>query len=83
LPFTVTVSVSTGVLPPLTKSVNVIVPVGDEPPERTAESFRLGTVSDPSDTFAGLGVVISVGRQEPLMLTRPPLHPAACRKYPH
>lgn len=48
LPLTVTISVSTGVLP--WKSVKVIVPVGDEPPERTAESVSVGAVG-PSVTF--------------------------------
>ncbi len=56
MPFTVTVSVSIGVAPPLKNSVNVIVPVGLVPPDRTAESLSVIGVL-PSVALVGLGVV--------------------------
>ena len=41
LPLTVTVSVSTGVAPPLWNSVKVIVPVGLKPPASVAVSVKV------------------------------------------
>ena len=59
LPLTVTVSVSTGVAPPLWNSVKVIVPVGLKPPASVAVSVKV-TALGPSVTVVGMGAVVSV-----------------------
>src|SRR5262249_1322734 len=59
LPLTATASVST-VAPPGATSVKVIVPIGESPPERVAESRRV-TGLVPSVTVVGLGGVVSAG----------------------
>ncbi len=59
LPLTVTVSVSTGVVPPLWNSVKVIVPVGLKPPASVAVSVKV-TALGPSVTVVGMGAVVSV-----------------------
>ena len=79
LPLTVAVSVSTGVAPPLLYNVKVIVPVGELPPESTAESVRVVAV-EPSVTVAGLGVPASDGWGRPKgwmgpLRTLPPTRP--------
>ncbi len=57
---TVTISVSTGVVPPLWNSVKVMVPVGWKPPSRSPCPSSVTAVV-PSVTVVGLGAVVSVG----------------------
>src|SRR5260370_34356320 len=51
-----TVTVSVSIVAPLKISVNVIVPVGLRPPDRTAESLSV-IVLVPSGALVGFGVV--------------------------
>lgn len=59
MPLTVTVSVSTGMLPPLKYSVKVIVPVSSWPLATVAESVNVGAVVW-SVTLVELGVAVIV-----------------------
>ena len=58
---TVTVSVSTGVVPPLWNKVKMMLPAGLKPPANVAASVRIGGAVKPSVTVVGLGAVASVG----------------------
>ena len=60
LPLTVTVSVSTGVGPPLWNSVKVMVPVGLKPPDSVAASVKIGGAVGQRDR-GRVGAVMIVG----------------------
>ncbi len=61
LPVTVTVSVSTGVVPPLWNSVKVMVPVGLKAARQRGRVGQGRGAVVPSVTVVGSGVVVSVG----------------------